>query len=344
MPLSVAQERIAAALTTSPYAEVEICIFGGEPFLEFETLRKICEWTWEREWQRHYRIYVNSNGTVLTDEIKAWLSRNRTRISVPLSVDGTKLSHDRNRSNSYDRIDLEYFRSTWPDQSVKMTISPVSLDRLASDVIAVHGLGFYIQECNFAVGLDWSDEAHPARLRRELELLCDFYLSHSEITPAPILNVKIASCENKRVYQKWCGAGRQLTTIDTDGVGYPCHFLTPMAFQKDDLDFLLGTDFTDIRKLVDQECLESCYLYPLCPTCYAADFAITGAVNRKNRTICELIKISAYYTAVLAGKRILRTGIGDLGTDDRVLLYKKIHAIKKISELYKDTERIGNLP
>ena len=67
-------------LKPSDYAFLKIDLFGGEPFLEFDTFRTICEHIWSKSWNRNYMIYTTTNGTLVHGEIKEWLSKNAYRI------------------------------------------------------------------------------------------------------------------------------------------------------------------------------------------------------------------------------------------------------------------------
>lgn len=54
MSIERCKEIIAQHLNMEGYNEVEIDFFGGEPFLEFATIKEVCEWVWSREWKNKY--------------------------------------------------------------------------------------------------------------------------------------------------------------------------------------------------------------------------------------------------------------------------------------------------
>jgi len=85
---------------------VEILFHGGEPFMAYKRIREICEWLWAREWPVNYICYATTNGTLIHGEIKEWLLKNKHRFCLGLSLDGTRDMHNRNRSNSYEKIDI----------------------------------------------------------------------------------------------------------------------------------------------------------------------------------------------------------------------------------------------
>ncbi len=64
-----------------------------------------------------YHIFIPTNGTLFTPAIKDWLIKRKQRITVGLSLDGTKRMHDTNRSKSFDSIDLQFFLLHYPQQA-----------------------------------------------------------------------------------------------------------------------------------------------------------------------------------------------------------------------------------
>lgn len=335
MSIEIAKENIENTLMNDKkYEQITISLFGGEPFLYFERVKEICEWTWSKNWKVPYIFSFSTNGTLITEEVKDWLRKNGDRILLVLSADGTKESQDINRSNSFDKIDFKFFTQNWSNPQVKMTISLESLSNLSKDIIFFHNLGFNFAECNLAMGIDWSNKKYISVLKEELDILIDFYKENKKLIPAQIINMEVGACENKKVLHKWCGVGRELMTIDVDGRRYPCNYITPMSFSEDELNVLLNTDFTDIRAILDENCFKECYLYPVCPTCYGADYRLTKSIKQKDKTICELMKIRAYYSAMLKADKLVGTDINTLSVEEKGRVYKTINAIKEINYRY----------
>lgn len=339
----IAQEHISEVLNNDKkYRSITISLFGGEPFLHFERIREICEWTWGKKWRVPYVFSFSTNGTLLDLEIKSWLAQNKDRILLVLSADGTPESQNINRSNSFDKIDFDFFVKNWENPQVKMTISRESLKNLARDVIFFHDLGFEFAECNLAMGIDWEDEEYTDVLKQQLDILLDYYRKHRDLNPAQIINMPIGSCENEKVLHKWCGVGRELMTVDVDGKRYPCNFITPMSFSEEELDILLHKDFTNIREILDEKCFEECYLYPVCPTCYGADYKVTQSFKEKDKSICKLMEIEALYSAALMATKIADIeDVETMSVEEKGILYKKINAIKTIKRLYDKSENIA---
>lgn len=319
---------IIAHYLNSEYDEVEIDFFGGEPFIEFNKIRNICEWTWRQQWKAKYIFFATTNGTLVHGAIKDWLKINKDRFYVSLSLDGTPYWHNKNRSNSFERIDIDFFRTCWPNQTVKMTISKESIESLSENIIYIHSLGFKITGTNLAEGLDWSDKKYVDIICRELEVLCKYYIDNPDITPAPILNMRIYKCEETRNRTKWCGCGENMCAYDTDGKKYPCTFFTPMTFNENLLSTIKNIDFSNPENFIDDECYNNCYLMPVCNCCYGANYLLTGTINKRDKSKCQLIKLRAVFTAALMAYKIISN---PQDTYENTLY---IRAINKINELY----------
>ncbi len=322
------KEIIAEYLNKEEYDEVEIDFFGGEPFLEFETIKEVCEWVWSNEWKNKYIFFATTNGVLVKGDVKEWLRKNKQYFWVSLSLDGTQESHNINRSNSFDKIDLAFFKECWPEQTVKMTISKETIDKIYDNIIYIHSLGFDITGTNFAEGIDWEDKKYIDIVSEQLSKLCDFYISHPEIKPVPLINMAIHKCEDEKQKHKWCGCGEHMCTYETDGKKYPCTFFTPMTFDKDILAGITNLDFSNHELFVDEECFENCYIEPICTSCYGANMLSNGVINKRDRSKCELTKVRAVFSAALRAHKIVQK------PEDTPENQLAIKAIKQINKLY----------
>ena len=119
------------------YEEIEIDLFGGEPFLEFELIRKIVNYVNARQWCHDYIFFAVTNGTLIHGNVQEWLIDNKDSFVCGLSYDGTVEMQNMNRDNSAALIDLDFFYDMYPNQPIKMTISKQSLSLLAEGVISL---------------------------------------------------------------------------------------------------------------------------------------------------------------------------------------------------------------
>jgi radical SAM protein with 4Fe4S-binding SPASM domain len=289
--------------------ECEITFFGGEPLLCADVIRNVCEWTWSKKWQNGYVFFANTNGTMLTEEMKEWFKQNHSKIWLGLSLDGTEFTQNRNRSNSFRKIDMFFFLKTWPEQSIKMTIDPRQPLSFSSDIIFLHSQGFSINGTDFAEGfpIDW--ESMKKNVVREMDKLLDYYLA-TDIAPAPIMDMWIDDCaaSNKTEPKKWCGAGTKMIAYDIDGKSYPCTYFSPLTFSREKLKEIEFIDFSNIKLTTDEEC-NDCYIQPLCLTCYGANYAINGSPNMRDKSKCAFTKMRALYSSKLLVERFFKREI-----------------------------------
>ncbi len=312
--------------------EVQIDFFGGEPWLKFDLIKEVCEWTWAQEWKNKYIFFTTTNGTLVHGEIQNWLRKNKERFWCGLSLDGRKETHDKNRSNSFDKINKEFFLECWPLQTVKMTLSQDSLSSLYEDITYIQKLGFKLAGTNFAEGIDWSDKKYIDILCRELEKLTAFYLEHHEYEVAPIINIPIHNCEHPAKTRKWCGTGTNMALYDIDGRKYPCQFFAPMSIGEGKSASIKDLDFNDESLFLDKYCYEQCYFNNVCANCYGANMLLNGTLNNKDKSKCNLVKVRAYYAAALLANRILKNKDKISNPNTVALQIRAIEKIKKICE------------
>jgi radical SAM protein with 4Fe4S-binding SPASM domain len=319
------------ASSSEEYDECVIEFFGGEPFLNFSLIKQVCEYVWERQWRKPYLFFATTNGTLIHGEIQNWLLNHKDQFNVALSLDGTQKMHDINRSKSFSKIDLAFFRNTWTDTPVKMTISRETLPDLAEGVIYLHSLGFSITN-NLAYGIDWSDNENVKILFRELEKLTDYYLENPDIKPCRLLDMKIEylSSNNEK---KWCGVATDMIMFDWDGVNYPCNGFLPIAIGKQKATEARNIDFTLIENFIDPRC-KGCLLQSICPTCYGINYDETGNMATRNEQLCRFTKIGALACSYMKAKKVLSKGnITELGGDDYLVVKSAIQIQRQFAML-----------
>jgi sulfatase maturation enzyme AslB (radical SAM superfamily) len=334
MSLETAKKSIDWIFDSIPdgYDEVEIDFIGGEPLLEFQLIKEIWAYTHSQKRIKPYILFATTNGSILTDEMKEWFSARKSCFVLGLSLDGRKETHDHNRSNSFDKIDIEFFQKNWPEQGIKMTLSDYSLPRLVDDVEYLHSLGFSaVEGVNLAEGgSDWSKDEYIKTLIPQLSELVNFYVEHEELKPCQMFNKQLEGCEAKTKNKKWCGIGTGTPFFDIDGKRYPCPFITPMTFSQAELDSIQKTDFANEDNFVDDECFNNCYIYPICPTCSGGNYQANKTFKERNKSTCRIQKLIALFIADMEAKRIAKNSKRYNDTT----LYHTIAAIKKIRETY----------
>jgi len=336
MPFNVATNVIDWIFLNVPQSmnEIEITLIGGEPLLEYELIKEIIEYTYKKKSNYKYIFYASTNGTILNDEMKTWFSEHKQYCCLGLSLDGTKDVHNYNRSNSFEKIDIDFFKKTWPYQSVKMTLSEYSLKYLAESIKYIHSLGFIIKGVNqFEGNFDWNKDEYIKELCKQLKELVEYYLNNDTLVLDQMFDKNLFLCEAKiKERKKWCGIGYEAPFFDIDGKKYPCNFITPMTFSDDEINKVIHYDYENMNNFIDEDCFNNCYIYPICPTCAGSNYMINKDFKKRIRTKCRMQKIISLFIADLQARRIMK----NRSKYSTSTLYYTIEAIKKIRNLYLD--------
>jgi radical SAM protein with 4Fe4S-binding SPASM domain len=312
---------------------VEISFIGGEPLLEFDLIKDIVTYTCSKQLNTKYIFYATTNGTSLTCDMKDWFTQHKDCFVLGLSLDGDRETHNYNRSNSFDKIDFNFFLKNWPDQGIKMTLSEFSLYHLSDNIKFVHTLGFReIGGVNLCEGVfDWSNDEYIKIMIPQLKNLVEFYVENDKLRLNQMFDKHINYCESKTHERcKWCGIGNGTNFFDIDGKMYPCPFVTPMTFTQNDIENISKIDFIDDNNFIDEECFQNCYIYSICPVCAGANYLNYKTFKQRDKRRCRIQKLIALFIADLQARRIRKNP----NIYDNDTLYYTIEAIKKIRELY----------
>ena len=195
------------------YEVVEIQFMGGEPLLEFPLIKECAEWLWSTPiTDKQMMLFAPTNGTLLTNDMKEWFAKNKDRIHLGLSFDGDMAMQNANRSSSFHNVDLDFFVKTWPNQSVKMTISPDTISNMADGVKFLHQIGFKYISADLAMGdsVGWTKEKHCI-YQTELKKLIEFYLANPQLIPFSMLRVDVNTIMHpKTENHKTCSCGEDM--------------------------------------------------------------------------------------------------------------------------------------
>lgn len=315
------------------FEEITIDLFGGEPFIQFDLIKKIDDYLISFSHKTNIFIFMTTNGTLVHGEIKEWLLKRQDYVTCGLSYDGTDEVQDINRSNSSDLIDLDFFLKLYPQQDIKATISVESLPYLYDSMVYLHNKGFRVS-CNLAYNIDWSDPSLAVILERELLKLIDFYIDNPHIEPCSLLNQEIDGLAlidmEHPIRRSYCGAGVNMKAYDLNGDAYPCQFFLPLSIGKEKSEASKTLHFYHDEipeQLIEEKC-RKCIIQSLCPNCFGANYASTGDMFKHDDNYCELTKIivkaRSYFKA-----RQWELGQLNLSLDEETLLLKSIQIIQE---------------
>ncbi|MFR9540000.1 MAG: radical SAM protein [Rikenellaceae bacterium] len=325
MSLDVAKEILLEGFKENEGGEFEVDFHGGEPMCNFELIRDLCEWAFSEKRECKYRFFIATNGTILTPEMKEWFTKHKDRVNLGLSADGDREMHNINRSNSFDKIDFDFFLENWPKQQVKMTISEQTIHNIARGVIFLHGKGFDVAY-NLALGIDWEPELLEV-YKAQIDQIVEYYIQNPSINRAMNLSKRISAVLSNNKVVRDCGAGKQMRSYDTEGKAYPCHMFTDNTLDQDIWETIAKTDFSDDALYGDPEC-EACPIYRICPTCYGMNFKERGNIGSRDKRLCGYNKIEALAMCKLKYNDLINKDTADFTQDD----YKDLKAVKYLTD------------
>lgn len=308
-----------------------VCLyyFGGEPFLQFDTIKQIHSYMHSHTWNKGWFGFSTTNGTLVHGEIQDWLRENASSMEVYVSLDGDREMHNRNRSNSYDKIDVDFFRDEYP--FAKMTVTEDTLPYLADGIISLHERGFEVS-ANLGYGIPWTEES-PEILAVQLERLMEYYLEHPQTKPATILNLAIMDMNpGSKTPKRFCGVGPYMKSYDVDGQAYPCHAFAPLCLGKELAEEAKKLDFSCPLKLesLDEKC-RNCPVVGVCPTCYGINLGSSGNVYHIQDDHCRMMKVQFLANAKFKYEQYQR-GLLDLSPEDEFRLLRNIRAVQELAD------------
>lgn len=227
--------RIAGHVLQSPAAEPLVCLFGGEPLLNWEVgeflIAEITRGA-ERVGKRPL-FHLTTNGTLVTPEIARTVARHN--ITVQVSIDGAKEIHDRHRRHpdgmgSWEAAcrGVALLKQADPEARVdaQAVLAPGTVDMVATarhlKQMGLRRVSFLIAGWEERTGLAWSDDDIAALMRAREELFPFFIESalrgHAEVDMG-FASLVAAEPEGPRGICE-CGTGE--VHVDTRGRIHRC--------------------------------------------------------------------------------------------------------------------------
>lgn len=278
---------------SGPRRNIEIDLFGGEPLMNFDTIKEVVDYAREQEkiHKKNIRFTMTTNATLLNDEIMEYIDKNMG--NIVLSIDGRKEVNDTVRvrvdgSGSYDRIlpkikTMVDRRDKSKQYYVRGTFTRANTD-FYEDVKHLADLGFKEVSVEPVVLPD----EHELSLRREDlpiifeqydKLYEDLLKRHEEGRDFKFYHFNIdlqgGPCVYKRI--SGCGAGHEYVAVTPDGDIYPCHqFVGNESFK-------MGDVFSDIIDTEIADTFKKAHIYnkPKCKECWAR-FYCSGGCQANN--------------------------------------------------------------
>ncbi len=252
MSLELAKKSIDMALGLG-YENVIITFLGGEPLLEYEKIKKIINYSKERNVKRYN---VATNGLLLNKSKLEYFCK--SNVAVQFSFDGTEESQNmcrvkKDAKGSYALLKdkLELF-SKYADKmhfEIRMTFSPKTVPHLCESINFLHASGFTNSRINLMPVVScvkWEEDDFISL--REQILKIKNLLKVKKVNL--YLNECLGECSNvsKLSLEQIvpCNAGTRVLCVDKKGDAYPC-FVYAGISDKKKKKYLLGNIETKFK-------------------------------------------------------------------------------------------------
>ena len=335
LAISIVQKELALVESSEKFEALQIDFMGGEPLMNFPLIKYVVEWVEAHPPKVPFVFFATTNGTLLTQEMKSWFREHRENVWLGASCDGTESMQNANRGTEKKTIDYDFFKETWPLQSVHMTISKGTLPVLAQGVLFLQRERNFRVEAALAQGFEWTKE-DAISYREQLRILGEEYIRDTTIPPINLLGqtlaVELPKDNGKATLQKkFCGTGTHMVTYDIDGRKYGCHLFTPVVLgdsraEIDKFDWENGDLYNDIR-------CDRCVLRQTCPTCAGFNFKYRGAIAKRDMRGCLMALARAISACEFQIRLIINRRSANLPHEDAVKAQKAMEAYEILSKI-----------
>ena len=294
---------------------------GGEPFIEIDLIDRICDYIKlelfrrNHHWFNSYRFSFSTNGINYDSEkVQKFINKNKSHLSIGITIDGTRRKHDLNRIWKGDGPELGSYSDVvrniplWLEQfsggGTKVTISSADVSYIKESVLHLYSL--VIHEVNINVVFEdvWK-EGDDILFEHQLTDLADEIIDNGwyKDYACSFFNDTIGKPLDPALdNQNWCGAGRMLA-VDATGNFYPCTRFAAYSL-REKRPIIIGNinDGIDTNKLrpfltldrktqSTEECF-NCEIASGCAWCQGENYdaAETSTIYQRATAICKMHK------------------------------------------------------
>lgn len=288
-----------------------IMFFGGEPFLNPDTILHICEklenLQINKKLENIPKYIVSTNGTIKSKKVENIISKHNFEVSI--SLDGPpeindKLRFFHNGESAFKKIseNINWFKSIVPPEKImieavytnkhiKMGISKIELHDFFSNTFGINRIRIspvIISEDN-PLAIKWPKENRERS--EDLNKILD-----SEIIS--YIYALLRFSHDRYIRKKSCDAGTKIFAISSDGSIWPCHFFVGID------DFLMGNvnqsdpfksiKFQEVQNKIStnneygSKSCKKCWLRTVCTKgCPATKYRISGDIEKMPLGFCD---------------------------------------------------------
>lgn len=287
------------------HVNLDVDFFGGEPLLNWDTVKALVAYGREREklFGKNIRFTLTTNGVLLDDEVIEFC--NKEMHNVVLSLDGRKEVNDRFRKDcggggSYDRIVpnfLNFLKKRGErEYYMRGTFTHYNTDFL-SDILHMADLGFdklsmepVVVPPNDPCALT---EADKSVLFEQYELLADEMIKRDRQGNGftfyhYMINLTGGPCIYKRV--AGCGSGTEYLAVTPWGELFPCHQFVG------DSEYSMGNIWDGVTNTALRDKFAACNAYtrPECADCWAKLYCSGGCAANAYHATGDISGIYTY--------------------------------------------------
>lgn len=311
-----------------------VIFYGGEPFIEFKKIKEITSFIKERWSKKLNKIIITTNGTIFSDEIRLWVEENSHLLSLNLSIDGIRKSHNINRDNSFDKINQWFLNNASERIIARVTITPSTINLLYDNITFLHKYNFKSIVVNFAQLPDESWDIREAVKMSQVQLhrLACFYINNVFIKPCTLFDINIVNIIEP-IYNRTfgCNIDKEIV-LHSDGRQSRCRMYSAELQQKSEIIGFNSIDIKNSIEILDKKC-QLCPIERLCKTCYVANIKYRGNWKKRGDFYCAITKLRVSETAFLLYNKILRLQSEGNYFKDSITDYRIMLAIRKLKTI-----------
>ena len=321
MSMEIGEKAIDYFLTNSDVFISDAVILefiDGEPLLEIDLIDRITDYFKLRayqlnhKWFTMYRISISTNGLLYsTEKVQKFIKKNLKKLSIGISIDGTKEKNDTQRvypdgRGSYDDVvkNIELWQSQFPGASTKVTIGHDDLPYVKESIIHLWNLGLREIPANVVFEDVWK-EGDDIIFYNQLKELADYIVDNDmwKDYNTSLFSQGIGAPLNEEELNKnSCGTGSMIA-VDAKGNFYPCVRFMDYSLNRQQ-SYITGNIEDGINRdkvrpfyvlttknQSDNECL-TCSIASGCQWCtgYNYDQSENGTLFSRDKSICKMHK------------------------------------------------------
>lgn len=296
----------------SLYDEIAILqVFGGEPFLNYEGFKFICEYIHEKyqKGEINFLTQINtvSNGTIMTKKIIRLIKD--FKINVTISLDGPKKIHDTNRpfineQGTFDTIFKnikKLKKETNQPSQIEVTYNQHHIENDYSVIQLIEYFDQYFKDISLHIApvSGNKEECFVLQDRQTFIDSVEPLIAKGRKSSYVILDDMLDSLNHPIERDNYCDAGTDLISVSSKGDIYPCYmFIGEKSFSvmniQDD-NFSKETLLKKLQKYKNYSRTTdrntycgTCFAVNACTGCIGLNYYNTGDIHRPSKDDCSM--------------------------------------------------------